>query len=560
MPKARMTQPVAMKTRRYVYGVEPVNGNDAWSLFKACAEGNEDKVVDLLAEDPKLVNAQFWYQFPLHMAVRGGHEKVVKRLLRSGADPGQSRFTYNSWDKLLADARLRGYSSIVLLLERTLKRKYGYSRDFTAVKEAIVSRSSRRVGTVLRRTPELALASDALGNNPIHWCVLSRQLQLIDRFHELGTRIDAHRADGQTPLQLAVDQTYDYWYRGVRGRNHPSIRNAWVIAGYLLSCGAKYTLPVACAFGDREYIERILKRNPGAATRLDSSRVSPLSYAAREGYTHIVRLLLDHGADPNVPEDLAPRGRALFESCGGNHYDVAELLLQHGADPNAGVDSCGCCLTIVEHHHQESCKPLQRLLRKHGAHNPPYVMSSKQLRQALRKGEKVIHDEEFFGNVLDKNSLDLLKLYAKKVPSMQKMIHGQPTAFCPRSPELVRWLLKHGLDPNRPDWVGRTLLHVAAERGDRRVAQVLLKAGANINAKDVDFKGTPLAAAIRHQPRGNDATKYEKCRQRMVKFLLKRGANTELPDDEPWATPMAWALRGDRQEIVEILEKHSDPS
>jgi len=38
-------------------------------------------------------------------------------------------------------------------------------------------------------------ASDALGNNPLHWSVITRQLDLIERFAELGTPIDARRAD-----------------------------------------------------------------------------------------------------------------------------------------------------------------------------------------------------------------------------------------------------------------------------------------------------------------------------------------------------------------------------
>src|SRR5713101_7449973 len=84
----RMTRPEAMKTKTYVYGVEKLNGYDAWALFEACALGDVPKVKSLLAKDPRLVNAQFWYQFPIHMAVRAGHADIVKLLLDRGADPG----------------------------------------------------------------------------------------------------------------------------------------------------------------------------------------------------------------------------------------------------------------------------------------------------------------------------------------------------------------------------------------------------------------------------------------------------------------------------------------
>jgi hypothetical protein len=94
-----------MKTKSYVYGVEKLNGYDAWALFTACAAGDWSKVKSLVAKERRLVNAQFWYQFPIHMAVREGHADIVRFLLKQGADPGQSRYTYDSWDKLLRCAQ-----------------------------------------------------------------------------------------------------------------------------------------------------------------------------------------------------------------------------------------------------------------------------------------------------------------------------------------------------------------------------------------------------------------------------------------------------------------------
>src|SRR5580704_3223226 len=117
----RMSQPEAMKTNAYVAGVEKLNGDDAWALFKACAAGDTPKVKALLTKDRRLVNAQiYYYQFPIHMAARAGYAEIVKLLLDQGADP-------ISWGQVLLDARERGHRQIEELLQRAMTRRFNYS-------------------------------------------------------------------------------------------------------------------------------------------------------------------------------------------------------------------------------------------------------------------------------------------------------------------------------------------------------------------------------------------------------------------------------------------------
>ncbi len=225
-----------------------------------------------------------------------------------------------------------------------------------------------------------------------------------------GTPIDALRADGHSPVLLAASGATDYWFRETRGRSHPTLRNTSVLVGYLLALGADYSASVAAAVGDQERLQQLIDIDRDVARRLDTSRISPLSRAAAAGYSHIVELLLQHGADPNLPEECAPEGRALWEACCANHIDVAKLLLEKGANPNAGVDSCECCLTIAEVYHGDQAKPLQELLRSYGAYWPPYRMNLEQLKQSIRDSSPAFHHDEFLRCAMQHGDSELIEL------------------------------------------------------------------------------------------------------------------------------------------------------
>ena len=118
---------------------------------------------------------------------------------------------------------------------------------------------------------------------------------------------------------------------------------------------------LAALVGDEEFIRRALARDRSAANEEDTNHHRPISAAARRGDFELVRLLLEHGANPSLPEEGAPRGHALWNAVYHNHVDLAELLLGHGADPNGMVESSGTPMDMA------ADKPaLLVLLRAHG--------------------------------------------------------------------------------------------------------------------------------------------------------------------------------------------------
>ena len=544
---ADVLQPESMKTERYQYGVEEVNGHQAWALFCASGVGDLDRVRALLDRDSALVNAQYWYQFPIHMAVREGRAEMVQFLLERGADPGQSRYTYNSWDKLLAVALERGYAEVHALLQRAMRERFGYDPGFTALVAAVKNGDMRRIRALLDAHPDYIHAGDALGNGPLHWAALARQNELINHFVEQGADLEAQRADGQTPLLVALNG--DYWFR-TRDLPCTAPADPWVPVRQLIEGGADYVLSIACAAGDMGRVDEILQSDAALARQLDVGNRSPLSYAAARGHTSVVAELLDWGADPNRPEDNAPRGKALFEACAGNHLDTAHLLLDSGADPNAGVDSSGTCLTIVEAKHPRQAAAMQALLRVRGALTPSFAIDDAEMMRTIETGANTATDDQFLHELLARDNTALIRAFLDATPSSHELFQLTDIwgGNYPSDPEIIRLLADRGVDVNRSNWIGRTFLHRCAEVGDIAAARTFLELGADIEAMELEHGGTALAAAARQG------------RLEMVRFLLEQGADARMPADRSWAQPLAAAKKHGHSAVAVYLTEILDRS
>lgn len=537
---SELTQPDSMNTDNYIYGIEIVNGHDAWALFNACSTGDLSRVQKLVDKDPTLVNAQYWYQFPLHMAAKEGHTEVVQYLIEHGAELGQSRYLYNAWPKLLDELNRRGHQAVKKFIEATLKERYNYHPNFLQIRNAIQARDPETVEKLVAENPDLATASDTLGNTGLHWATLTRQTQLIEKFLEWGVSINAKRSDGQTAIMLSSNG--DYWYRWNRDLPQEAMRNQWVITGYLLAKGATTTFGLACVLADLEKIQAMLKADPQAAQKHDDLGASPLYNAVRAGSVQIVQLLLDHGADPNKPEYLAPRGRALHEAAAGNNIELVKMLLDAGANPNGDVDSSGNVLHINKTKNPNTCEAIQELLLANGAHQATYDMSDEELKAALKNDVTTPHHREIIHEMMGRQDPEILDFLLKKHSDVAtNILPGNVYGGSVPPKTIMQKLIDHGLDVNKPNWIGRTFLHSCVRKNQTDTAEALLDAGANIHAIELEYGGTPLAEAVREG------------QIEMVKFLLSRGADPNAPSGSEWATAKATAERQDDPEIKKLF-------
>lgn len=107
--------------------------------------------------------------------------------------------------------------------------------------------------------------------------------------------------------------------------------------------------------------------------------------------------------------------------------------------------------------------------------------------------------------------------------------------------EAVRSLLRDGADVNAAQGDGMTALHWAARRGQSELVEVLLYAGAKLDAGTRIGRYTPLHIAAREG------------RTSVVRVLLEAGADPGVVTTNSGATPLHLAARSGDQEIVKLL-------
>jgi ankyrin repeat protein len=523
----------------------PGVGTDVWDMFVACIAGDLPAVRRLVAKDPALVRCQYAYRTPLYFAVRENKADVVAFLFEHGADPLSLAVN----DSLLDICRDRGYTELEQLLAQNLATRQGASHKGEAVAAAIREHDLEQVRGLLDAAPELLHAGDQRSNRPIHWAVMTRQIDMIDELLAQGADINGARFDGGRPIQLANG---DYYFRGWR-----DVPQDWPISpaqvlDHLRARGAYCDICTACYIGDLDRVRELLDEDPSLANRVSDyvtyylGSGAPLKNAAAKGHIAIVKLLLERGADPNLLEEgIAPNGHALYSAVANRHFEVAKLLLEHGAYPNPEVESSADALSRAI---SNGDQPMIELLCSHGAARGVHLLAAYndlQTASAVFAANPALADDpEALANAAGNGHEAFVRLMLRYQPDLPKCVTFPGWLVSAKTRELNELLFQHGMDPSQPDWLMITPLHQLARKGDVETAELFIDRGANLAARDEDICSTPLGWAAKFG------------RKNMVELLLRRGAKLNLPDDPPWATPLAWATRRGHDEIAQLLQRH----
>ncbi len=470
-PANRMLQPADLKSEQKLLW-SPGRGTDVWALMQACASGDLQTVQALIERDPSLARSHYTYRKPLYFAVRENRLDIVRFLLEHDRNP------LDLWvdDNPLEIARDRGYTEMEQLLTETLETKFNASLKGEPIAAALRDHNLEQMRELLDALPELVGKGDKGSNQPIHWATMTRQLDAIDELLRRGADINAQRMDGARPIHLTNG---DYFYRGWRDVPGDWPVTAAQVMAHLKARGAFIDLPTACHTGDIERVRELLRQDPSLANRVGEhdgyylGAGAPLSNAAAVGRMDIVQLLLDHGADPNLPEEqFAPKGKALYSAVYHGHYEIAKLLLERGAFPNPPVESSGDALWVSREWRPD--KRMEQLLLSYGA-TPTERQRDEDWSTRAHNWLRItpLHEAARKGDVAEaKKLLDA----GADLTARDEHLRSTPLAWAAKygQLEMVEFLLRHGAPKSLPDdlpWA--TPLAWARRRGHDQVAALL---------------------------------------------------------------------------------------
>ncbi|KUL86471.1 hypothetical protein ZTR_08099 [Talaromyces verruculosus] len=319
-----------------------------------------------------------------------------------------------------------------------------------------------------------------------------------------------------------------------------------------------------------------------------SKGLTALQAAVSFGDIEIVKELLNHGADVNAAAGPTGGLTALQAAVERRHIDLLELLLQAGANVNALSSEfynktalqCavkmdwmeGVQLLLNYNPEVRMIPPYQEFYEAHSALgwaivNKNHDMIVLLLNHGAGPNDPVINSQTapptafiYALSLLDlPNSLEIIELFVIKGADVNSCWGSHSAlevaiAAVPASVEVVRMmieLISQTTANQNNDWMEKSLTQMTVDcedTADMKLVQLLLDAGADINAKNPDDETTILQNFASYGSPKN------------VEFLLQNGAEVNIPATKWMGAPLQEAIRREEIEIANLLLEHgADP-
>jgi ankyrin repeat protein len=478
----------------------------------AAAAGLLAATLTLSAAEPSLV-----------AAIRQKDAAAVGALLKRGADPNTPQG--DGTTPLFWAAHVDDLPIADLLIRAGARAAVANDTGFTPLHVACINRSAAMVERLLRAGAD-ANAASVNGETVLMTCARTGNADAVKALLARGARVnDKEHAHDQTALMWAAAERHAAVVKllidahadvQARSRTYSQTvvdeqtqRTGREELNYDVARGGSTALLFTARTGDAESARVLLDAgaNPNDALPDGTSAVLLAAYSGR---TAVGQLLLDRGADPNAS---GTGYTALHAAILKSDATLVKALLAHGADPNVPITKG----TPIRRETTDFNLPKTLI------GTPPYLLAARflepEILRALGAGGADV-------KATTANGTTALMLAAGLGVSRGGSRRGiAPTNFGKPEPEsrvlaTVAAALDVDKDANAANQAGDTALHAAAQQGFDTVVRYLVDHGAQLNVKNRRGQ-TPLAAAV--QGRGRRG----------------RGAPAADDDDQPADSPTA---------------------
>jgi len=457
----------------------------------------------------------------LQAAVECGHEDLAKALVENGADVSDV--------KALSMAAGAGMRQIVdLLLDKGWDVNATGSSFFTALSAATANRKIDAMELLLNRGADTEVLSGWRRTTALCEAAANGWVEEAKVLLRYGANVDGGSTMRQ-PIMLAT-----------RSKEKDMI-------ALLLDHGAKINrakgptaLAEAASNNRLDLCETLLAH--GADPNLPRTERSPLMQAVRRNNDAFVSLLLQHGADPDLEHGIPRRFYPLEFAVWHGYEHMVRILLDGGANLHRQDGVCGSILHAAAAGPARGMVPAMlnlgaKVLEGDKAYGGVLAEADqKDFRTLIDNGADVNARGGKYSTVLQ---AQIVRLYYSMGAAVQ---HGSGIG---NHLEAIVFLIENGADVNAVGGIYGSALQAAARTGDENLVVLLLKQGADANCEGGRY-GSPLQAAAYRGAVG------------VVEMLLDQGADINKRGGIYCTALQAAAYRGHEAAVKALLERGAD--